>query len=62
MVTDRQTNSSIDYLYLYIHTYLSAEDRLQEGVSECISDLLAAQISVWVLTGDKEETAINVSK
>ena len=37
------------------------EDRLQEGVKETIEKLRAADIKVWVLTGDKEETAINVA-
>ncbi|XP_026843048.1 probable phospholipid-transporting ATPase VA isoform X1 [Drosophila persimilis] len=37
------------------------EDRLQDGVPETIASLLAAGISVWVLTGDKPETAINIA-
>ncbi|XP_055916558.1 phospholipid-transporting ATPase VB isoform X1 [Eupeodes corollae] len=37
------------------------EDRLQDGVPETISALLSAGIAVWVLTGDKPETAINVA-
>lgn len=37
------------------------EDRLQEGVPETIASLLAAGISIWVLTGDKPETAINIA-
>ena len=37
------------------------EDKLQVGVSSCIEDLLLAGIKMWVLTGDKLETAINVS-
>lgn len=37
------------------------EDRLQENVPETISSLLQAGIVVWVLTGDKTETAINVA-
>lgn len=37
------------------------EDRLQENVPETIASLLAAGIVVWVLTGDKTETAINVA-
>jgi phospholipid-translocating P-type ATPase (flippase) len=37
------------------------EDRLQDGVPECIEQLTAAGIKVWVLTGDKEETAINIA-
>ncbi|KAF5403486.1 hypothetical protein PHET_02853 [Paragonimus heterotremus] len=36
------------------------EDKLQHGVSETISNLLRAGISIWVLTGDKQETAINI--
>lgn len=36
------------------------EDRLQEGVPECIEKLQMAGIHVWVLTGDKLETAINI--
>jgi len=38
------------------------EDKLQEGVPETIESLLDAGIKVWVLTGDKRETAINVGK
>ncbi|CEO95937.1 Phospholipid-transporting ATPase [Plasmodiophora brassicae] len=38
------------------------EDRLQEGVPECIASLAAAGIKVWVLTGDKVETAINIGR
>jgi phospholipid-translocating ATPase len=36
------------------------EDRLQEGVPECIARLAKAGIKLWVLTGDKTETAINI--
>ncbi|CAI8035915.1 Phospholipid-transporting ATPase ID [Geodia barretti] len=36
------------------------EDRLQNGVPETIESLRMAGIKVWVLTGDKQETAINV--
>ncbi|PJF18947.1 Phospholipid-transporting ATPase [Paramicrosporidium saccamoebae] len=36
------------------------EDKLQEGVPECIEMLQMAGIKVWVLTGDKMETAINI--
>lgn len=36
------------------------EDRLQEGVPQTISLLGAAGIKLWVLTGDKVETAINI--
>jgi phospholipid-transporting ATPase len=37
------------------------EDRLQDGVPECIAELAAAGFNIWVLTGDKEETAINIA-
>ncbi|CAJ0753486.1 2508_t:CDS:2 [Entrophospora sp. SA101] len=36
------------------------EDRLQEGVPETIATLAQAGIKLWVLTGDKVETAINI--
>jgi len=37
------------------------EDKLQVGVPKAIADLGRAGIAVWVLTGDKEETAINIA-
>nr|UUJ75284.1 aminophospholipid-translocating P4-type ATPase [Verticillium dahliae] len=36
------------------------EDRLQDGVPETIHTLQEANIKVWVLTGDRQETAINI--
>ncbi|KAL6426436.1 hypothetical protein ACFW04_009128 [Cataglyphis niger] len=36
------------------------EDQLQDEVPETIQALLQADINVWVLTGDKQETAINI--
>lgn len=36
------------------------EDKLQDGVPECIAKLAKADIKIWVLTGDKLETAINI--
>lgn len=36
------------------------EDKLQEGVPETIATLQSAGIKVWVLTGDRQETAINI--
>lgn len=38
----------------------AVEDKLQKGVPECIDKLAQAGIKVWVLTGDKMETAINI--
>ncbi|XP_039015127.1 phospholipid-transporting ATPase 3-like [Hibiscus syriacus] len=37
------------------------EDKLQEGVPDCIETLSRAGIKIWVLTGDKMETAINIA-
>ncbi|RAL46890.1 hypothetical protein DM860_005169 [Cuscuta australis] len=38
----------------------AVEDKLQKGVPECINKLTVAGIKIWVLTGDKMETAINI--
>ncbi|CAL9100745.1 unnamed protein product [Musa textilis] len=38
----------------------AVEDKLQNGVPECIDKLAQAGIKIWVLTGDKMETAINI--
>ncbi|KAK4392988.1 putative phospholipid-transporting ATPase 8 [Sesamum angolense] len=38
----------------------AVEDKLQKGVPECIDKLANAGIKVWVITGDKMETAINI--
>lgn len=37
------------------------EDKLQEGVPACIETLSKAGIKIWILTGDKLETAINIA-
>ncbi|KDO21211.1 hypothetical protein SPRG_13712 [Saprolegnia parasitica CBS 223.65] len=36
------------------------EDKLQVGVPRTIFNLAQAGIKIWVLTGDKEETAVNI--
>lgn len=38
------------------------EDLLQVGVPETIATLMEADIRMWVLTGDKQETAIEIAK
>lgn len=38
----------------------AVEDKLQHGVPDCIDKLAQAGIKIWVLTGDKMETAINI--
>ncbi|KAK0372614.1 phospholipid-translocating P-type ATPase [Colletotrichum limetticola] len=37
------------------------EDKLQQGVPETIDKLRRANIKIWMLTGDKRETAINIA-
>ena len=37
------------------------EDKLQDGVPECIKELRMAGIKIWVLTGDKCDTAENIA-
>jgi P-type E1-E2 ATPase len=36
------------------------EDRLQDEVKDTVEFMRRANIKVWVLTGDKIETAINI--
>ena len=45
---------------LHIVGATAIEDRLQEGVPDTIATLGAAGIKLWVLTGDKRETAIEI--
>jgi phospholipid-translocating P-type ATPase (flippase) len=40
----------------------AVEDKLQENVPETIVRLARAQIKLWVLTGDKQETAIEIGR
>lgn len=38
------------------------EDKLQAGAADTISSLADGGIKIWMLTGDKEETAINIAR
>lgn len=38
----------------------AVEDKLQRNVPEVIADMITANIKVWMLTGDKMETAENI--
>lgn len=38
------------------------EDKLQVNVGKTIADIKKAGINVWVLTGDKVDTAINIGQ
>jgi len=41
---------------------IGIEDELQDGVSEAIETLKASGLNVWMITGDKAETAIAIAK
>lgn len=56
----RQTASSIE-CNLKLLGATAIEDKLQDGVPEAIECLRQAGIKVWVLTGDKQETAISIA-
>ncbi|KAL1507386.1 hypothetical protein AB1Y20_008228 [Prymnesium parvum] len=64
---DREEPNEIDRLMGLVEQDLillgstAIEDKLQVGVPTAISDMSRAGIAVWVLTGDKEETAINIA-
>jgi len=45
---------------LFLLGATAIEDKLQDGVPDTIHTLQAAGIKVWVLTGDRQETAINI--
>ena len=47
---------------LYIIGATIVEDRLQDNVPETIRDLRMANIKIWMLTGDKMDTAENIAK
>ncbi|KAG2484993.1 hypothetical protein HYH03_016286, partial [Edaphochlamys debaryana] len=38
------------------------EDRLQAGVPEAVAGLRAAGVRLWMITGDKLETAVNIAR
>lgn len=38
------------------------EDKLQDEVPETINKLIESDIKIWVLTGDKQETAVEIGK
>lgn len=45
---------------LFLLGATAIEDRLQDGVPDTIHTLAQAGIKLWVLTGDRQETAINI--
>ncbi|XP_063679128.1 probable phospholipid-transporting ATPase IM isoform X2 [Bolinopsis microptera] len=59
---DDQINAAQDLIETELDLVGSSaiEDKLQDGVPETIANLARASIKIWVLTGDKQETAINI--
>uniref|UniRef100_A0A6Q2XSK3 Phospholipid-transporting ATPase n=1 Tax=Esox lucius TaxID=8010 RepID=A0A6Q2XSK3_ESOLU len=61
-----QREEKLDALYEEIEKGLlllgatAVEDKLQDGVPQTIEQLAKADIKIWVLTGDKQETAENI--
>ena len=47
---------------LVLNGVTAVEDKLQEDVARTLSELRLAGIKIWVLTGDKLETAVNISE
>jgi phospholipid-translocating ATPase len=66
-ISDKREERLVD-IYAKIETNLvligstGVEDKLQEKVQHTLSSLRKAGIKIWVLTGDKRETAINISE
>ncbi|KFP25746.1 putative phospholipid-transporting ATPase IC, partial [Colius striatus] len=65
-VATTSRDEALDKVYEEIENNLillgatAIEDKLQDGVPETISRLSKADIKIWVLTGDKKETAENI--
>ena len=65
---DKNKEETLNKLYDEMETGLeyvgssAIEDLLQEEVPETIHLLMTAGIKIWVLTGDKQETAIEIGK
>ncbi|VVC99614.1 unnamed protein product [Leptidea sinapis] len=54
------TKGADNVIYERLKRVTAIEDKLQDGVPETIANLSMAGIKIWVLTGDKQETAINI--
>nr|CAD7200129.1 unnamed protein product [Timema douglasi] len=65
-VSMENRDEKLDAIYEEIETDMTLlgataiEDKLQDGVPQAIANLAMADIKMWVLTGDKQETAINI--
>ena len=47
---------------LFLVGATAIEDKLQDGVPGTIEQMMRGGIAVWVLTGDKQDTAINIAQ
>lgn len=54
-----QVFESIEYGFTLVGS-TAIEDRLQDGVPETITFMREAGMKVWMLTGDKIETAVTI--
>lgn len=54
-----RVSEKIEHGFLLIGS-TAIEDKLQDNVADTISFIKEAGIKLWVLTGDKIETAINI--
>ncbi|XP_011054742.1 PREDICTED: phospholipid-transporting ATPase ID isoform X7 [Acromyrmex echinatior] len=65
-LSQERRDDKLDAIYEEIEKDMSLlgataiEDKLQDGVPQTIANLSLAGIKLWVLTGDKQETAINI--
>lgn len=61
---ESRLNEAFDHIEsdLILTGVTAVEDKLQENVEDTLKDLRAAGIKIWVLTGDKLETAVNISE
>lgn len=51
----------LSLVFLFCPGATGIEDRLQDGVPDTIVSLQEAGMKIWVLTGDKQETAVNIA-
>jgi len=67
-LTDASKNDRVAEVSAAMETNLrlvgvtAVEDRLQDGVPHAIDTLKRAGVKIWVLTGDKTETAVDIAR
>lgn len=58
----KEDNSNIVEYDMQLLGITAVEDLLQSDVSNCVEDFKEAGIKVWMLTGDKSHTALEIAK